>query len=87
MSKTYKRLSIGCYRPTRGYRRAVIGEARKKAIPPDGWIEERVVDKLASRPWKYYWALKDELSKEEMFHALKNRFKLKSWEINYMLSI
>ncbi len=86
MSKTYKRLGIGYYRGTRGYRRAIIGGARKRAIPPDGWIEERTIGKMANRPWKYYWEFKDELSEEEMFHALKTRFKLKTWEINYMLS-
>ena len=86
MSKTYKRLPIGCYRSTRGYKRAVINNARKRSIPPDGWIEERVASSLAQRPWKHYWRMKKEgLSDEEMFRVLKTKFKLQTWEINYML--
>lgn len=87
MGKTYKRLPIGHYRAPRGYKRAKINKARPRTIPADGWYDERVAGKLANRPWKFFWKLKKEsLPDEEIFHALKTKYKLQTWEINCMLS-
>lgn len=44
MSRTYKRYTGHCFRNPRGHRQAIIGGARKRAIPPDPW-DDKGLDK------------------------------------------
>jgi hypothetical protein len=49
MSRTFKKKPTTYFRRPRGYKRAVINNARKK--PPTSWDDKRRCD-LAHRPWR-----------------------------------
>ncbi len=59
MSRTYKQLSQGCVRSPRGKVRAVVGGARRGAIPPSSW-DDRPHDKQCHQPLYVAWRLLDD---------------------------
>lgn len=85
MGKTYRRLPTCCCRSPRGRSRAIIQQARKGAIPPDPYDDIMTGDE-ANRPWGVARQMKaDGFTTEQIISTLRNKFKLKRWEIKRIL--
>lgn len=86
MGKTYKRYPMGYFRRPRGRKQALINHCRPGAIPPDAWDDIRACN-LAWRPMEIARRLNDEGWKEEDIRkTLKNKFKLRPYEIREILT-
>jgi hypothetical protein len=85
MGNTYKRYPTRCHRRPKGRRQAIINNCRPGSIPPDAW-EDLPVCRLAWLPLRIAHSLYDDgVSKEKVREILKNKFKLKNFEIKNIL--
>ena len=86
ISRTYKRYTGNCYRSPRGHKQAVIGGARKRAIPPNAW-DDISYDKQVYMPMRVAdgMAAKAENPQDIVRHLMK-KFKMRLRDAEYWAS-
>jgi len=76
MGKTYKDYPRSYFRHPRGYKQAVIADARKRSVPPTAW-DDYYCDRQCRTPWIVAKKmLLAGLSAEKAAHKIVRKFKV-----------